>query len=309
MRVTASAPHRLRADSGTYRPRPTNGTRRPRRTKAEIESLKEKLYLTLQEFQPMTVRQVFYQLVTRRVIDKAECEYKNVVCRLLVEMRRDRELPFHWIADETRWMRKPRSYSSLVSMLKHQRYVYRRSLWDEQDAYVEIWLEKDALAGVAYEVTAEFDVPLMVTRGYPSLSFLAGAAEALDELEKPAFLYYFGDYDPSGVDIPRHVEERLRELTEADLEFNVVAVRPWQIEEWGLPTRPTKRTDSRAGSFIGESVELDAIPPDDLRQLVRNCIEAHIDRELLGRVRVTEAAERETLEQVLQNLEPSEGRF
>ena len=288
-------------DMSRYQSRPTK--RSGRRTKAQIEALKDTIYEVVEAGRPMTVRQVFYQLVSRGVIEKAESEYKNTVCRLLTDMRLDGSLPFDWIADHTRWMRKPETHSSLESMLHHQSVAYRRALWDEQDAHVEIWLEKDALAGVLYDVTEEFDVPLMVTRGYPSLSFLAGAANELDYLEKPAHLYYFGDHDPSGVDIPRHVEERLNQLTALSVfEFEVVAVLPWQVEEWSLPTRPTKRSDTRAKNFQGESVEVDAIPPDQLRQLARECIERHVNEDVLERIRETEEMERETLARVLQGL-------
>src|SRR5690606_5014507 len=141
-----------------------------------------------------------------------------------------------------------------------------------------IWLEKDALAGVLYQETAKWDVPLMVTRGYPSLSYLHEAAEAISYEEKPTFLYYLGDHDPSGVDIPRNVEARLREFApEAEIHFDVLAVTPDQIVEYGLPTRPTKKTDSRAKTFEGESVEVDAIPPRELRRIVRESITQHID--------------------------------
>ncbi len=80
-------------------------------------------------------------------------------------MRRARELPFHWIADNTRWMRKPTTHDGLSDLLQDTAQLYRRSLWSNQSAYVEIWLEKDALSGVLYPITQEFDVPLMVTRG------------------------------------------------------------------------------------------------------------------------------------------------
>lgn len=96
----------------------------------------------------MTVRQVFYQLVSRGVIAKMEAEYHCTVIRLLTELRRAGEIPFEWIADNTRWMRKPASYSSLAHMLAQQKKFFRRALWDDQEAYVEIWLEKDALSGV-----------------------------------------------------------------------------------------------------------------------------------------------------------------
>src|SRR5262249_13758807 len=198
-------------------------------------------------------------------IAKTEMEYKTTVVRLLTDMRLSGKIPFGWIADNTRWMRKPRSYSSMEEALRRTAETYRRSLWDNQDGYVEVWLEKEALAGVLVEETGPWDVPLMVTRGYPSLSYLYEAACAIRALDKPAHLYYFGDYDPSGMDITRNVEERLRQFApEAQIHFARVAVTPEQINELQLPTRPTKKTDSRSRSFDGESVEVDAIPPRQL---------------------------------------------
>jgi hypothetical protein len=129
------------------------------------------------------VRQLYYQLVSRGVIEKTEAAYKGLVHNLTV-MRRAHEIPFDWLADNTRWMRKPRTYSSLADMLESQQEFYRRALWDQQDCYVEIWLEKDALAGVLYDVTERWDTPLMVTRGYPSLSYLHSAATAIAEKNK-----------------------------------------------------------------------------------------------------------------------------
>ena len=242
----------------------------------------------------MTVRQVFYQMVSLGAIDKTEREYKNAVDRLLNEMRRAKELPFGWITDSTRWMRKPATFSSLKLALKRTSEVYRRSLWDNQDAYVEIWLEKDALSGVLYGVTEEWDVPLMVTRGYSSLSFLHGAAEVIAKVDRPVFLYYFGDHDPSGEDIPRKTEADLREFAPgADITFERVAVTPEQISQMGLPTRPTKKTDSRSKGFKGESVEVDAIPPAVLRQLAQECITRHIDQQQLHATKIAEASEKE----------------
>ena len=177
-------------------------------------------------------------------------------------------------------------------------------MWDNQDAYVEIWLEKDALSGVLYQETAEFDVPLMVTRGYPSISYLYEAAEAVSECNKPAFLYYFGDYDPSGCDITRAVEAGIREFApSAEIHFQRVAVTREQIDRWALPTRPTKKTDSRSKQFDGESVEVDAVPPATLRTMVRGCIERHIDPWRLTQLRRVEAQERETLKRIVGAME------
>jgi hypothetical protein len=265
--------------------------------------LRRSLLAIIEKYKPMTVRQVFYQAVSRGLIDKTEREYKGRICRLLALMRKEGELPYDWIADNTRWMRKPDTFTGLAAMLEYSQQTYRRAIWEEHDCYVEIWLEKEALAGVLIDVTWEWDVPLMVTRGYPSISFIHSAAEAIKAKDKPTHLYYFGDLDPSGVDISRVVESGIRDLApDVALEFSRVAVTREQVAYYGLPTRPTKKTDSRAKSFKGRSVEVDAIDPDQLRALTSNCIVQHVDARLLKRIQRVEKAERKTLQEIKRNL-------
>ena len=287
----------------SYRPSPVK--RRGRRSKVEIEFIKTVIKRVLATDEtPMTVRQVFYRLVSLGVIDKTENEYKSTVCRLLTDMRRNDEIPFSWIADNTRWMRKPTTYSNLEQAVQETAQFYRRRLWDEQGVYVEVWLEKDALSGVLYPITAQYDVPLMATRGYPSLSFLHSAAEGILEEDKPTFLYYIGDHDPAGVHIPQKVEADLREMAAgAQIHFERIAVNVDQIEAWNLPMRPTKKTDSRSKTFKGGSVEADAIPPADLRALVEEAITQHIDKEMLHTTTVAERSERELLRAWAKQLE------
>jgi hypothetical protein len=274
----------------------SRATKRQRRTRAGMDAIRQAIHDALAKDHPMTVRQLFYRLVSGGVIEKTEAEYKSTVVRLTGEMRLAGEVEFGWIADNTRWMRKPVTHSSLEDALETAARTYRRSVWDDQDVYVEVWLEKDALAGVLIEVTRAWDVPLMVTRGFASLSFLYEAADAIQAQGKPAFLYYFGDHDPSGVDIPRTVEQRIKEFApDVDITFERVAVNAHQIELWGLPTRPTKATDSRSKNFDGESVEVDAIEPATLRRLATTSIIQHIDGDAYDRLKEVEAAERSTL--------------
>ncbi len=263
--------------------------KRSRRTRADMVTIRAAIVDTLTAQHPATVRQIFYRLVSAGAIEKTEAEYKTTVCRLLVEMREDGSIPYGWLADSTRWMRRPLTHRSLADAVRWTAYTYRRALWADLPVYCEVWLEKDALAGVLTDITSEWDVPLMVTRGYPSLTFLYESALQMAAVDKPTFVYYFGDHDPSGVDIPRQVERRLRQYApDVDLTFEHVAVTPEQIEQWELATRPTKTTDTRARSFAGESVEVDAIPPTQLRELARACIAQHIDP---WQVRVLETAE------------------
>jgi hypothetical protein len=267
--------------------------KRKRRTKAEVEAIRQAMLELVEQYQPMTVRQIFYQLVSRGVIDKLEREYKGTVVRLLTDMRLSQEMPYGWISDNTRWMRKPRTHDSIEAALEATVRTYRRDLWQEQDDYIEVWLEKEALAGVLWEETAKWDVPLMVTRGYPSLSFLHAAAQCVGYQDKRTYLYYFGDLDPSGLDISRNVAERLQELAPwAEIYFERVAVTREQVSLWTLPTRPTKKSDSRAKSFRGNSVELDAVEPDELRSLAQDCITRHIKPDRWERMRIVEEAER-----------------
>ncbi len=127
-------------------------------------------------------------------------------------MRRAGDLPYDWLADNTRWQRKPNTFYSVEQALQDTAKFYRKSLWADADSYVEIWLEKDALSGVVYPVTDVYDVPLMVARGYTSLSFLYSAAEYINTLDVPTYIYHLGDFDPSGVHAGEKIEETLREM-------------------------------------------------------------------------------------------------
>ena len=244
---------------------------------------------------PMTVRQVFYQATVREIVEKSEAGYTKVQTDL-VQMRKAGAMPYAWIADNTRWQRKPNSFTSVQEALEETARLYRKALWADADAYVEVWLEKDALAGVVYPVTSKYDVPLMVARGYASFSFLHSAAEYINTLGVPTYIYHFGDFDPSGVNAGEKIEQTLIEMApNAEIYFERVAVTPKQIRDWDLPTRPTKTTDSRAKNFGDVSVELDAIEPDVLRDLVEEAIQRHLPRDQLEILKVAEESERRLL--------------
>ena len=280
--------------------------KRRRATKAEMEARAEALIDIVLEISPCTVRQVFYQATVRGVIEKTEAGYGKVQ-RLLVQLRRDGEIDYSDIADNTRWMRKPTTWSSLKTAVERTAATYRKALWDDTDAYVEIWLEKDALSGVLWPVTQRYDVPLMVSRGYASLSFLYSAAEAMEYEDRPCHVYHLGDWDPSGQDAARHIEETLRDLApSAEIYFERIAVTPDQISEWSLPGRPTKKTDTRSKNWRGDSVELDAINPNQLRELVEDVLEVHLPEEELGVLKAAEASERELLKVWADRLEVAE---
>jgi hypothetical protein len=285
-------PEMFQKAKGVYK---ASQIKRGRATKGEMEARAEALINIVLEVSPCTVRQVFYQATVRGVVEKTEAGYGKVQ-RLLVQLRRSGKIPYSDITDNTRFMRKPKTWSSMMTAVERTAETYRKALWDNTDTYVEIWLEKDALSGVLWPVTHKYDVPLMVSRGYASLSFLASAAEDMEYEDRPCHVYHLGDWDPSGQDAARHIEETLRDLApSAEIHFERIAVTPDQISDWDLPGRPTKKTDSRSKNWRGDSVELDAINPNQLRQLVEEVLEAHLPQREFAVLKEAEASERELL--------------
>ena len=278
---------------------------RSRRSKAAMAEIKTAIRSVLEDDHPMTVRQVFYQLVVREVIDKTEQAYKGVVVRLLTEMRMAGEIPFSWIVDESRRTRETQTFDSVTDALKDTARFYRRSALRESDVYVEIWCEKEALSGFIWDVASDCDVPVVVSKGTPSLTHLYESFENVYRAAragKHAYLYQFGDHDPSGCLIPRVIAARFNDFCQRhDCELPDIAriaLRPEHIRSYRLPSRPTKRDgNAHAKGFTGRSTELDALPPDILRDLVRDCIERHISAAQVTALRVAEDSERSLIEQ------------
>ena len=265
--------------------------KRGRRTNAELRAIYDAAIRILADDRPMTVRGVFYRLVSEHRIPKTEKGYEAVQ-RYLVTLRRTGEIPYDWISDSTRWMRKPRTYDSFGDALRINAEAFRRSLWANQDAYVEIWVEKDTLAGILVQETEPYDVPLMVSRGFSSLSYLYEAAQHIKAQGKPAFIYLLTDHDPSGLVAAKTIERDLAEFAgDFPIRFMRLGVTERQISNWALPSHWTKPSSHNNG-FVGESVELDAIPPRLLRGLVRGAIERHVDQFALKQTRAQELREK-----------------
>jgi hypothetical protein len=254
---------------------------------------------------PQTVRQVFYQLVARGIIEKTELEYKCTVIRLLSEMRLADQIPWDWIVDETRQGKVTRTFDNIYDALSDTAKFYRRSALRDSDVYIEIWSEKEALAGIIWDAASEYDVPIETSKGMPSLTQIWGTACAVINAArkgKRSYIYQFGDHDPTGCLIPKSLELRLRQFcAKYDCTFPVVeriALTKEQIRRYRLPTRPTKREgNTHARDFAGRSVELDALPSRILRRMVTECIERHITPEALSALRASEESEREAIHQ------------
>jgi hypothetical protein len=280
--------------------------RRYRRTQVELAQIDAAIHDIAETERPCTIRGLFYRVMSKGLVPKSEQGY-GVVQRQALKMRRAGELPYNWITDGSRLRLKPATFFNAQAALENTARMYRRGLWIDQEIHVEVWSEKDAIRGVVYPVTAEYDVPLMISRGFGSETFLYETAEDINDEGCPAVIYQLGDHDPSGVAAWDDIQRKLRGFVNDDIElvFERIAVTPEQITNMDLPTRPTKQSDTRARKFDGESVEVDAIPSSDLRDLVRHAIEQWIDPEALHLTRIAEQSEREVLERIAYGLSAS----
>lgn len=280
--------------------------KRRRRTAEELAAVDRAIIAAVTEENPVTLRGVYYRVVSAGAVDKTELGYR-LVGRQLLKLRRSGVIPYTWITDGTRWITKPRTWGDLGEMLDDVTSSYRRELWNDQRAEVHIFTEKDAVSGVILPVTHKYQVPLGVLRGYASESFAHSVAESIRATPKPVYIYQLGDHDPSGLDAWRDFQRKVIDFlggTEAynevgntytQVHFERLAVTPQQIRALNLPTRPTKRTDARTKGFEGGSVEVDAIPPNILRGLVEEAIERHIDPHARELTLMAERNEREGL--------------
>ena len=272
---------------------------KPRRTQSDLNSLLEAcLYVINDEPGQITIRHLFYRLVGLGAIAKSEREYK-ALGRHLMKWRRAGLVSWSAFADNTRWYYGSQLFNDMDAALQNTVTAYRRNLWASQPDYVELWCEKDAIAAILLSVADRFGVKVFPLRGFASGTAIYNAAEIFKEqIERghEVYVYYFGDYDPSGLAIDESAQRALSEDHGIDVHFERVAVTPAQISDLNLPTRPTKKTDRRSKNFSGESVEIDAMPTEILHRLVEGCITGHIEAGGWAKECEIEEGERETLE-------------
>jgi len=274
--------------------------KKARKPQQRTLALRAAISAVASEYERMTVRQLFYQLVARGVIEKSDNEYKRI-CDMSAQMRLDGTLPYRKIADGHRSRRGVYAHGGLGEALADTQRHYRRNYWLEQAVNVEVWCEKDALTGVIQPVCDDYGVTYVATRGFPSLTLIYESAMAMLKLDKPTHIYYFGDHDASGRAISENLQASLCSHG-ADVVVQREGLNPWHITQYGLPLRPGKGSDSRHAKFAAQygdgCVELDALPPNRLEGMVHMAIRSEIDHEAWERVRAVEAEERITLAQI-----------
>jgi hypothetical protein len=277
--------------------------KRPRRTKDDIEAIRTAIKEVLESDHPQNIRQIYYALVVKGVIEKTEQEYQHTVIRLCGEMRWRDEINWDWIVDESRITHQSLTYDSIVDAVEDTAKFYRKSALRGCPDHVEIWVEKAGLGSIIWEEAKHYDVPVVVSKGMPSLSQLYVCFRRIAHAAangKITYIYHFGDHDPSGCLITEVIKDRIKQFCDRwDChlpEIQRIALTEKQIDEYRLPTRPTKRSGNpHAKDFEGDSVELDALPARVLRDLVNENITSHIDIQQLNALRAAEDSERALL--------------
>ncbi|MEK7752318.1 MAG: hypothetical protein AAB654_10415 [Acidobacteriota bacterium] len=219
------------------------------------------------EHHPMTVRQVYYRLVSGQVIENSRSEYQ-AVSNALVYARQEGLIPWEWMEDRLRRPRAVSMWTGLSDFAETARAAYRRDVWETQPVYLECWLEKDALSGIFEGILNEYGVTLNVGRGYDGWDSIRNAAGRFGHSEEVSVLYW-GDLDPSGEDMIRSLQERLA-FFGCEPEITKCALTIEDVERYSLPSDFTKTTDTRRAAFVERygdvSVELDALPVEALKE-------------------------------------------
>ena len=250
----------------------------------------------LADHHPMTVRQVYYQLVSRQVIKNTRGQYQ-AVSNALVAARKAGEIPWAWMEDRTRRPRQVPMWDSPADFAETVEHAYRRDVWASQPRYLEVWLEKDALSGIFEDVLDPYGVTLNVGRGYDGWDSIRNAAKRFGA-GTGADVLYFGDFDPSGEDMVRSLRERLAHF-ECFPEVPKCALTAEDVDRYDLPPDFAKTTDTRHAKFVARygdvAVELDALPMEVLREQIEEEVKARMDLDSLAAVREEEQVEREQM--------------
>ncbi len=268
--------------------------RRPRRTETEKANILETVKTILGETKPMTLRQIYYQLVSKQVFENIKSNY-DFLSGFLRDARKDGLISWTSIEDRTRRPRDVNMWEDVSDFIKTLKDVYRLDVWQTQKKYVVVWLEKDALSGIFEEITNWYGVTLLVGRGYNSWSLKNQLAERFKKMKRETTVLYFGDFDPSGEDIVRDLAESFG-FFGLSPKFVKVALTLEDVRKYRLPYDFAKKTDTRAKGFIEKygdiAVELDALPVDVLRNKIIESIESEMDIGALMEIKKNEKEER-----------------
>lgn len=255
----------------------------------------------------LTLRQCYYQLVARGIIENSQNSYKTVG-NLINDARLAGLIDWEAIEDRTRNLKSLSHWSNPQSVIQSAAWYYMRDTWLKQDYHVEVWVEKEALDNVVGRVANELDISYFCCRGYVSQSEMWSAAQRFikyEKMGKSCVIIHLGDHDPSGIDMSRDIKERLKMFGVHALIFRRIALNLDQITLYNPPPNPAKTTDSRYTSYIDkygdESWELDALEPKVLHDLITKNVTEFMDEKEVQRVKDLTKNEKIVMEKVAED--------
>lgn len=232
----------------------------------------------------LTLRQLYYQFVSRDLLPNSVKSYK-LLGDVVSDGRMLGLIDWDAINDRLREIRTVTHWDTPKDILEACASQFRIDMWDGQLERVEVWVEKDALAEVVVRAANIYRCPVMVCRGYMSQSAMweAGHRRFRNYIARginPTVIH-LGDHDPSGIDMTRDIEDRLRIFSRGHVSVERIALNMDQVKQYNPPPNPAKLTDTRARDYISVhgdmSWELDALEPRVLDTLIQDAIKDHID--------------------------------
>ena len=254
----------------------------------------------------LSLRQLYYQLVARGHIENSIKSYKRIV-NLITDARLAGLVDWGMIEDRGRETNFLNHWDNPAEIVRDASRWFRIYKWEGQRNYCEVMVEKDALSGILLPVCQELDIRFTANKGYSSSSAMYETGKRLHRISQldgidEIHIFYFGDHDPSGIDMTRDIAERLCLFTYGLIDrvnIHRLALNWDQVEQWKPPENPAKESDSRYQSYADEfgesSWELDAVEPRELADLVRRNVEELIDEDLWNEIVEREASMRADL--------------
>lgn len=250
----------------------------------------------------LTLRQLYYQFVSRDLIANRQSEYKRLGS-IISDGRLAGLIDWEAIEDRGRRLNDFTTWSDPSAIINACAQQYKLDLWEDQEYRPEVWVEKEALLSVIQTACEKYRVPYFACKGYVSQSAMWSAgAKRLGSCFKNGqtpIIIHLGDHDPSGIDMTRDIFDRLDLFTGECVEVDRIALNFDQIHKYNPPPNPAKTTDSRFGQYINkygdESWELDALTPNVLVSLIQDKIESFLDTDKWDTLQKKEQDEQEIL--------------
>lgn len=293
-------------------------TKRSRSTKSEMAAFRDAIYNLVETNQPCSDRNVYYRAVTAGLIEKdaggSRNNYQRLI-RTISYLRESGDMPFDWITDETRLRRGPHLHDDATSALAYWQQTYRRDLWRRQPTHLEVWVESDSVGSEIIDTTWDLGVNLYSCRGQSSKTLVWRCVQEWRQLAKPVEIIYLGDWDPTGLAIPKSLEARFERYgQDLDIQLDRLAVDENDVDDVGAHAgHAANRRDPNYAAFAATcrehdldptvAVEVEAIPAPQLRAWVAGEVLNYQDRDLWEREAQIEKAERESLAGLLQQFQ------